>query len=381
MKQDKIKIAFICIYSKGGCGVWARVRQFSEVLDKKNYEVSVLSTNNIKGSDLKADSFENYKGINIYRFPCFLEFGRNLKFWSFSKKLKQINPDIIVAEVYRHPHTLFALNSAKKLKKPVFLTTHAPFVEKSRRSKTGKVLEAFYDKFIGTKILNKFNEIIAITKWEIPFLKKIGVKKKLNFIPNGIPQEFFNNKIILRQPQKILYFGRISPVKNLETLIKAISLINNNNINVKLIGDAEKEYKIKLDNLIKEKKLNNIIKFSPGVFDIKKKIKIMNESDIFVLPSKREAMPQTLIELMSLGKIVIASDTKGAKEIVVDGKNGFLFKINDEEELKKKILFCLDKKNHSKIKKIQINARKSVEKYNLDKVVAKFEKLIKKYKK
>ena len=290
-----------------------------------------------------------------------------------------------MAEVYRHPHTLFALNSAKKLKKPIFLTTHAPFVEKSRRSKKAKILEIFYDKFIGNKILNKFNEIIAITNWEIPFLKKIGLKKKLNFIPNGIPQEFFNNKINLRQPKKILYFGRISPVKNLETLIKAISLIKDENLNTSVsanfIGDAEKQYKIKLDNLIKEKKLNNIINFSPGVFDLKEKIKTMNNFDIFVLPSKREAMPQTLIELMSMGKIVIASDTKGAKEVVVNGKNGFLFKIDDEKELKKKILFCLDKKNYSKIKKIQINARKSVEKYNLDKVILKFEKLIKKYKK
>lgn len=377
----KTKITFICIYSKGGCGVWARVKQFSEVLIKKNYEVSVLSTNNIKGSNLKADSYENYKGINIYRFPSIFSLGRNINFWFFHKKLKQINPDIIVAEVYRHPHTLFALNSAKKLKKPIFLVTHAPFVEKNRRSKIGNILESFYDNFIGEKILNKFDEIITITRWEIPFLQKIGIRKKLNYIPNGIPEEFFKSKIKFRQPKKIFYFGRIAPVKNLEILINSISLIKNKKLSIKIIGSKEEDYAFKLKNLIKQKNLKKIIQFSPPVFDLKEKIKIMDSFDIFVLPSKREAMPQTLIELMALGKIVIASRTKGAEEIIIEGKNGFLFEIGDENDLKNKIEFCLNKKNYSEIKKIQINAGKSVEKYKLDKIVEKFEKLFKKYKK
>lgn len=105
----------------------------------------------------------------------------------------------------------------------------------------------------------------------------------------------------------------------------------------------------------------------------------MNKFDIFVLPSKREAMPQTLIELMALGKIVIASKTQGAKEVIVDGKNGFLFEVDDEKQLADKIDFCMGKKNNKQIRQIQKNARKSVQKFKLDNIVSDFLDLTKKY--
>ncbi|MBU2562090.1 MAG: glycosyltransferase family 4 protein [Nanoarchaeota archaeon] len=375
----KLKIAFVCIYSKGACGVWTRVSQMSEALAKKGFEVHVFSTNKVKGTEGVAKDYEVYNNVSIHRFQSFLSIGRNINLWFFYKKLKKINPDIIIAEVYRHPHTLFALKAAKKLKKPVFLVTHAPFVEKEMRGKIGNTVQKIYDTFVGKKILESFDEIITITKWEVPFLRRLGIRKKLNYIPNGIPEEFFKTRIKFKNPRKILYFGRISPIKNLETLIHTISLIENKNIKVEIIGPPEKEYVQKLKILMQEKKLQNMIKISPPIFDLKKKIKEIDNFDIFVLPSKREAMPQALMELMALGKIVIASNTKGAKEIILDKKNGFLFKIGNEEDLKNNILFCLNKENFPKIKEIQVNARKSVEQYSLNKLVLKLEKLIKKH--
>jgi len=66
---------------------------------------------------------------------------------------------------------------------------------------------------------------------------------------------------------------------------------------------------------------------------LKKKIELIDDHKIFVLPSIREAMPQALLEALSRGRLVISSDTDGGKELINDMENGFLFKIGDSEHL------------------------------------------------
>jgi len=104
---------------------------------------------------------------------------------------------------------------------------------------------------------------------------------------------------------------------------------------------------------------------------MKKKIEKIDSAKIFVLPSKTEAMPQSLIEAMAREKIVIASNNRGARELVSEGKNGYLFQIGNQKELAEKIDGALESKN----KNIQKQARKSVEKFSWDKVIKELEGL------
>jgi len=114
------------------------------------------------------------------------------------------------------------------------------------------------------------------------------------------------------------------------------------------------------------------VNFLPPVYDIKEKIKLIDNHEIFILPSKREGMPQSLIEAMARGKIVIASDTDGAKEIIKDNFNGFLFKNGDTEDLKNHIEFILKLPNIEKLQ-IRNRARKSVEQFKISKLIDKLE--------
>jgi glycosyltransferase involved in cell wall biosynthesis len=66
----------------------------------------------------------------------------------------------------------------------------------------GDGLTWLYDNTIGKSTINKFDKIIAITKWEYPYLKKLGLKEnKISYIPNGIPEQFFSQKA--KKPGKI----------------------------------------------------------------------------------------------------------------------------------------------------------------------------------
>lgn len=60
-------------------------------------------------------------------------------------------------------------------------------------------------------------------------------------------------------------------------------------------------------------------------------------SDIYVLPSYREGLPATLMEATSMGKPIVTTDTFGCREVVEDGKNGFLVPILDVKSLLQKI--------------------------------------------
>jgi len=372
--MKKLKILEITAFSAGICGVWTRVLAESSLLAKKGHDVHVFSSDIYRGGEAKkALDEEIINNVKIKRFPTKGSFGQNTYFWNFEKEAMKLRPDVIITHAYRQYYSTKALKIAKKLKIPCFLVTHAPFLEKKLRNWKLNVAVFIYDNFIGRRILNEYTKIITITKWELPDLFKLGVKKeKIVYIPNGIPEEYFKGKPKKgRVKKKILFFGRIAPIKSLETLIKAISIIKDNEISLDLVGPYEPDYKKELVELIKKLNVEKKVKFYPAIYEIKKKISLLDNHGVFVLPSKREAMPQALIESMARGMIVISSDTEGGKEIVKDRKNGFIFKIGSEKELAEKI----EESVNTKDKRIQNNAREFVKRFSWKKLIEDIEKV------
>jgi len=369
-----MKILELTNYSAGICGVWARAREESIRLSKNN-EVVVFSSNRIKGSEGIAESEEILGNVKIKRFKASKIGGESFMKWDFEKEALEYSPDVIIAHSYRHPHTTKALKIKDKINCKVILVTHAPFSKSNEtRGFISKMAVNFYDKFIGPKTINKFDKIFSITRWENPYLAEIGADfDKVEYIPNGIPEEFFVSKK-WKEENKILFLGRIAPVKDLETLIRAMSLIRSQDIMLEMVGPSEEDYMRKLNELIDELGLKNKIIFTEQIREIKDKIKKIDSAKIFVLPSKRESMPQSLIEAMARGKAVIGSANDGAKEIIQDGKNGLLFEIGNEVELAEKIRFLIN--NDKKIKEIGKNAKEYVRKFGWDKIITKIEEAI-----
>jgi len=351
MKKRKLKILELTAFSAGICGVWARVLAESRILAKKN-AVHVFSSDIFRGGEIKkAKEFEIIDRVKIHRFKTKGSFGDNTFFWNFEKEAIKLKPDVIVCHAYRQYYSTKALTIAKKLNIPCFLVTHAPFLKKKLRSWKLNLAVFLYDNFIGKRIINKYKKVLAITKWERPYLLDLGCQEnRIVYVPNGIPEEFFNIPLKQRKNNKrILFFGRIAPIKNLEVLIKAFSMIEDEKAKLDLIGPQEKEYAKVLDKLISKLGQTNRIKFYPAVYNMRKKIDLMDNHDIFILPSKREGMPQALIEAMARKMIVISSKTDGGKEIIEEGKNGFLFEIGDERQLAEKINAALNLPNNSLI--------------------------------
>ena len=166
-------------------------------------------------------------------------------------------------------------------------------------------------------------------------------KQKINI-------NFFNSSRIL----KIINIGRFTEQKDQITILKSAEILKKMNIKFKMLLVGRGAEKNNLANFIKEKNLKNyvkIINFQENPY------KFINKSNLFVLSSKYEGLPNVLLEAATLKKFIISTDCPtGPREILLNGKGGFLFKVGNSKDLANKIIEY--KKNVRKLKKkITIN--------------------------
>ena len=314
-------------YSAGVCGVWGRVQQEAQALAGRKHEVRVFSSDRVKGSnDERAAATEKIGKIKVQRFPARKLGGESFMTWDFSEAARKFGPEVIIAHSYRHGHTAKALKLGKELGVPVILVTHAPFGDDTRSGVAGMAVKV-YDATLGRRTLKEFSHVLAITKWEEPYLLELGLSRgKIGYSPNGIADEFFTKVGTFGNLKKILFFGRVSPVKDLETLLRALSLLDEEVV-LEIVGPVEEDYGVRLKGLVEELGLGERVSFKEAVFDVRQKVKLLDSAGVFVLPSKREGMPQALVEAMARQRICVVSSSEGATELVEDGKTGFVFTV------------------------------------------------------
>ena len=101
----------------------------------------------------------------------------------------------------------------------------------------------------------------------------------------------------------------------------------------------------------------------------------LKKSDVLILSSKYEGLPNVLLESLSIKKPVISSDCPtGPKEILDNGLGGLLFKTGNVNDLIKKIFFF--QKNLNKCKKKALYGHKRLSRFNSKKNLNKYVKLI-----
>ncbi|MFS8131366.1 MAG: glycosyltransferase family 4 protein, partial [Candidatus Dojkabacteria bacterium] len=224
MKSTNKKVLLVAPYSfPSACGIWARVYSDAKVLRDNGYEVTVYSSNIIKGTGLKSAKRETYESMKLRRFKVLLSLGQNALFWpQMIIGIIRLKPGIIHVHGYRHPHTLFGLLAGKLIGSKVIITTHAPFDKDPREPIHLKIIDKLFDVIIGRWQLRHFDKVIRITDWEIPFLEALGCSNAVK-VPNSINPVFLSDPSRNSQPatRQLLYMGRIDPVKRLEWIKSA----------------------------------------------------------------------------------------------------------------------------------------------------------------
>ncbi len=151
----------------------------------------------------------------------------------------------------------------------------------------------------------------------------------------------FNNKKL-----HLINVGRLVDQKDQMTLLKAVNLIKDKlNFNLLIVGEGEE--KNKLLNYIKKYNLTKKVKL---IGYKKNPYNLIRRSNIFILSSTYEGLPNVLLETQVLKTYIISSNCPtGPREILLNGKAGSLFKVGDYNSLSKMIIDFSKKKNkHSK---------------------------------
>ena len=158
-------------------------------------------------------------------------------------------------------------------------------------------------------------------------IKKSNIKSKLKLEKKNI---------------NLISVGRLVDQKDQITLLKAINIIKNK-IKLKLIIVGKGEEKNKLLNYIHNNDLSKCVKLIGYKKDPYNLIKL---SDIFLLSSIYEGLPNVLLETQALKTFIISSDCPtGPREILLNGKAGSLFKVGDYKNLSKLIINYSENRN------------------------------------
>jgi glycosyltransferase involved in cell wall biosynthesis len=169
-----------------------------------------------------------------------------------------------------------------------------------------------------------------------------GVAKRfasrVELIPNGVDLKLFHPMPTSPRagPRRILYVGRLSPEKNLETIVHATSSLGTGAIDV-MVGSGP--LRDDLEALAKACKVD--IEFL-GVYEQAKLPSVYASSDVFVLASFTEGHPKVLLEAMACGLPCVASDCPGNRSLIAHDKTGLLFNPRDPKKLTECLRRVLD---------------------------------------
>lgn len=315
------------------------------------------------------DNFEKYFDKNV-KFIEVKNFKRSISAQDFKacKEVKQIvkseNPDIVHMHSSKAGMIGRAVLNDKKYQ--LFFTPHSYAFFKKDDSKfkvmqyvLAEKMAAIYKSKCVTVACSPSEYKVAtkITKNVVNINNGVDIVA-LNELVNLMPEKKFDkNKI------KICTLGRVGSQKNPKLFNEIAKRFQN--IEFVWIGEGELEYELTSSNIT-----------VTGWKERKEALEIMNECDIFLLPSLWEGLPISLLEAMYLKKLCFVSDVVGNRDVIVNGINGFICKDVEQFEC---MVRCVEK-GTLQIENIQNNAKKSVEeKYNMNLMSKKYSDLYKNF--
>ena len=363
----------ICILAPENSPSWGGVGCYVYNLAKnlpKEFDVHIITINR--------DVFDSYDkllkndNINIYKITDVSK--NNSFFYNYSfqmsllRKLKGFQKNMKFDIIHSHSGHLPHIFTQFQNIAPLIVTVHATVRGMKRGLKEYKFAESQTEKLmdmfssfieIGEKIsFKKSEKLLPVSEFtlnEIENIYKVNVKNKSIIVKNATDTDMFRPRYTEYNKEKVITFiGRFYAIKGFDIYLKSILNINKNGYKIKpyLIGRGDRR---NLNRLLKNNFSNFILQDLTPYSEIPK---IFNYSDIVVIPSRYDNCPAVVLEAMSSGKIVIASNAGGIPEIIENEKNGFLFENGNAVELQKKITSVLDETYN--LKDIRNNARNTI---------------------
>lgn len=345
----------------------------------ENFSIDVLTTNVTCSIDI-----ERIDKITIYRLPVWNCLDGtypipkpSITAFKQIDKISKNKYDLIITNTRFFTTTLIGV-ILSKLKKTQLLHIEHGAVHSVSQSDLISLLCKFYDHSVGYFIVRLSNKNIGVSMAACEFLKHIGAKDT-SLLPNGVDINFFNcretnlkKRLEIATEYKIITFiGRLIYQKGAHDLIQAFNELELLDVPLKLLIVGNGPYR---DILESNSSDNENIMFL-GEKHKNEIVEILNETDIFVNPSYSEGLPTSVLEAMSVGVPIIATDVGGTRELIINEKTGILIEPRNIPQLKQSIIRLIDDENLCA--DFSICAKEHVtEKYNWDHISKTFSAML-----
>lgn len=264
---------------------------------------------------------------------------------NIQKILKSFRPDIINSHTFYLTPQIISVTNNKNV--PVILTLHGDLLNFGSNE----------DKKMFLDMVSSLDKIIAVCAHGYKQLNTRGKikKNKLSLIKCGIDTDIFQPRVLgkkqlrkaLRLPENKFLFvtpARMIEYKGIEFLLSSLKKIKNYKDKIHFLiatppsryRKSEVEYTKKILQMAKAYNLSDM--FTVGFYDFISIPLLYNSSDVLILPSMTEQLPISILEAQASGLPIIATNVGGVKEIISDGKTGYLIKYGDTNALAQSIL-------------------------------------------
>lgn len=356
-------------------------------------QLKLITENILKNSDdIEITLLTGYKEsvesslekLNI--IPLLSEYDNNSKsVFPFAKKvfqwLKSNRKNYSVIHCVKAGPEAMACNLISKLyKKPLIVKVAQDELSDKELYSNKKI--KFIFRLIRQKYLSTSNYFIAISEEIKSNLdKRIGKNTKIISIPNGVdirefaPVELLKKTMlrkklnIEKQETVLLYVGAINRRKGVYDLLNSFEHFQSiSPFRLIMCGPVleDRNFFEIINSLNKKKKF--IVDYRGKVSNVNE---YMNASDIFILPSYSEGLPNVLLEASASGLAVITTDIGGSRDIVLDGVTGYIVPTNSPLEIADRIS-SLNENKELMIKMGKEARRDVVKRFSVDNVTAKY---------
>ncbi|MEK7595002.1 MAG: glycosyltransferase [Patescibacteria group bacterium] len=344
-------------------GIEMNTLETYSLLNKREFDVTIHTT---KDSLTKKNEFresDNIKGLPIKRYKS----GKV----GFLPAIDLNKTDILCLHNFNiHPMVYYLfLSWVKKVIRrrnyKVILTPHGGFTPEWRVFPLHiKIPKLLIHRLIGNYLINNGADAIrAVSEWEKEEMIKAGVRKDLiEVISNGLENEAFEDIDHLASTKVreevgslgkyIIQVGRIFPIKNYQTTIKALKLLPED-LSFAILGPiGDDNYFQKLKDLTKTLGVEQRVKFLGEARGIDKYY-LIKKSIAMVHMAIWESFCNVVHEAMSQGVICLVAKNTALPYLIKDKINGFCIPTRDSKKLADRINFILDSKNTFVVDKIK----------------------------
>ncbi len=367
-----MKIGILCYPTYGGSGIVATELGMS--LANKGYEVHFISSALPARLDITNPNIFFHK-VNVQTYPLFQYQPYDIALSSMIYRVVNLYKLDILHAHYAIPYAYAAFTAKQMLKVedkdiPLVTTLHGTDITLVGQHPSYKHAVEFS--------INQSDTITSVSEsLKKDTLQFFNIKKEIQVINNFIDNSEFDEcklcerKQFANPEEKILiHVSNLRPVKRVDDVLQIFNNVNKK-INSKLLIIGEGPDMEKINQFLEENpELIGKIRLLGKVNDL---YKILQLSDVFLLPSEQESFGLAALEAMAANTPVISSNAGGIPEVNIQGETGYLAEIGNVEAMSNYTIKLLS--DEKLLAKMKINAKKQAIKFDIKNILPIYEKM------